>query len=239
MKWPIVHLPPPGYAAAADSNSLTIANSMGSSCTSRANRDVPIVITTTIVSTSISTTTTISDIVTLVTISASTTTSTISTVTTTTDVTNTTRSGAVGPILSCRSDDTYLKLTPVNVNSNLYNYTIHIPNDYPSYRTTGSIRAEFYVGMNVSNIDDFNNEQRTVAKSVLYDAMGNQVLASSELAFFSNEMLLISVNLWQPKDRVEMFDTENEVATKLIVYRFDNGTIRQSDPYILIFKRNE
>ncbi|CAF2104314.1 unnamed protein product [Rotaria magnacalcarata] len=197
---------------------------MGSSCTSRANRDVPIVITTTIVSTSISTTTTISDIVTLVTISASTTTSTISTVTTTTDVTNTTRSGA---------------LTPVNFNSNLYNYTIHIPNDYPSYRTTGSIRVEFYVGMNVSNIDDFNNEQRTVAKSVLYDAMGNQVLASSELAFFSNEMLLISVNLWQPKDRVEMFDTENEVATKLIVYRFDNGTIRQSDPYILIFKRNE
>ncbi|CAM4773304.1 unnamed protein product [Rotaria magnacalcarata] len=100
MKWPIVHLPPPGYAAAADSNSLTIANSMGSSCTSRANRDVPIVITTTIVSTSISTTTTISDIVTLVTISASTTTSTISTVTTTTDVTNTTRSGAVGPYIS-------------------------------------------------------------------------------------------------------------------------------------------
>ncbi|CAF3422941.1 unnamed protein product [Rotaria socialis] len=142
-------------------------------------------------------------------------------------------------ILSCRSNDTYLKLTPANFNSNLYNYTIHIPNDYPSYRTTGPIHVEFYVGMNVSNTGDFNYEQRTVAKSVLYDAMDNQVLASSELAFFSNEMLLISVNLWQPKDRVAMFDNENEVATKLIVYRFDDGTIRQSDPYILIFKRNE
>lgn len=140
---------------------------------------------------------------------------------------------------SCRSNDAYLKLTPINFDPNVYNYTIHIPKNYPFYTPVGPINVEFYVVMNVSNTGVFNYEKQGVAKSVLYDAVGEQVLASSELAYSSNEMLLISIQLWQPKDRVTMFDTENEAITKLIVYQFNDGTVQQSDPYILIFKRNE
>jgi len=137
------------------------------------------------------------------------------------------------------SKDTYLKLIPTNFDPNVYNYTIHIPNNYPFYTPTGSMRVEFYVVMNVSNKDDFNYAKQSIAKSVLYDAVGQQVLASSDLAYSSNEMLLISVQLWQLTDRVPLFDTENEVITKLIIYQFNDGIIQQSDPYILKFKRNE
>jgi len=137
------------------------------------------------------------------------------------------------------SKDTYLKLTPTNFDPNVYNYTIHIPNNYPFYAPTGPMRVEFYVIMNISSTDDFNYEKQSIAKSVLYDAVGGQVLALSDLAYSSNEMLLISVQLWQPKDRVPLFDTDNEVITKLVVYQFNDGTIQQSDPYILTFKRTE
>jgi hypothetical protein len=85
--------------------------------------------------------------------------------------------------------------------------------------------------MTVSNTDDFNYQKQSVAKSVLYDAGGKQVLTSSELAYSSNEMLLISAEL--------SFGMENEITTKLIVYQFEDNIIQQSDPYILTFKRNE
>ncbi len=132
---------------------------------------------------------------------------------------------------SCRSNDTYLKLTPSNFESNVYNYTIHIPNNYPFYTPIGPMNVEFYVFMTVSNTDDFNYQKQSVAKSVLYDAGGKQVLTSSELAYSSNEMLLISAEL--------SFGMENEITTKLIVYQFEDNIIQQSDPYILTFKRNE
>jgi hypothetical protein len=132
---------------------------------------------------------------------------------------------------SCRSNDNYLKLTPTNFNPNSYSYTIHIPKNYPFYTSTGPMRAEFYIKMNVSNPN--------VAKSVLYNAMGNQVLTSSDLAYHSNEMMLMSVGLWQPENRVPMFDTDNEVTTKLIVYQFNGNNRTESNPYILKFQRNE
>ncbi len=140
---------------------------------------------------------------------------------------------------SCRPNDSYLKLTPTSFDPNLYDYTIHIPNDYPFYKPTGPMDVNFYVGMNVSNTNGFNSERQSVAKSVLYNAVGNQVLASTDLAYSSNEMLAISAQLWRPEDRVTIFDTENKVITKLVVYQFNNDVIQQSDPYTLTFKRNE
>jgi hypothetical protein len=139
----------------------------------------------------------------------------------------------------CRPNDSYLKLTPTNFDPNVYNYTIHIPDSYPFYTSAGLMFVNFYVGMNVSNGDDFNYEKRSIAKSVLHDAVGNQVLGASDLAYSSNEMLLISAQLWRPEDRVIMFDTDNTIITKLTVYQFTNGMVQQSDPYTLIFKRNE
>ena len=130
---------------------------------------------------------------------------------------------------SCRSDDTYLKLTPINFNSNVYDYTIDIPSNYPFYTSSGPMHVEFYVLMNVSNTD-FNNGDN-IAKSVLYDADEKEVLALSDISYSSNEMLLISPQL--------SFDANNEAVTKLIVYQFNDGTIRQSYPYILTFKRNQ
>jgi hypothetical protein len=85
--------------------------------------------------------------------------------------------------------------------------------------------------MNATNTDDFNSGKQGVAKSVLYDAVGKQVLALSDLTYSSNEMLLISAQL--------PFDSKNEVATELVVYQFNDGIVRQSDPYILTFKRNK
>jgi hypothetical protein len=99
--------------------------------------------------------------------------------------------------------------------------------------------VEFYVVMNVSTTDDFDYEKRRVAKSVLYDANGKQILTSSELAYSSNEMLLISVRLWQPEDRGTMIENNNQIVTKLVVYQFNSNSIQQSDPYTLTFKRNE
>jgi hypothetical protein len=130
---------------------------------------------------------------------------------------------------SCRSDNAYLKLTPVNFNSNMYDYTIDIPTNYPFYTSTGPMHIDFYVIMNVSNTD-FNNG-KNVAKSVLYDTDRKEVLALSDIAYSSNEMLLISPQL--------SFDAQNEAVTKLIVYQFNDDTVRQSDPYILTFKRNQ
>src|ERR1700734_19885 len=122
--------------------------------------------------------------------------------------------------LKCPSDDTYLKLSPPNFDSNLYKYTIHIPNNYPFYTPTGPMQVNFYVMMNVSTTDNFNS-----AKSILFDASGEQALATTDSAYSSNEMLLISVQLWQPKDQVAIFDTENEITTKLFVYHFDENVI--------------
>ncbi len=132
---------------------------------------------------------------------------------------------------SCRSDNTYLKLMPTNFNPNVYDYTIDIPNNYPFYTPTGPMSVNFYVIMNATNTDDFNSGKQGVAKSVLYDAVGKQVLALSDLTYSSNEMLLISAQL--------PFDSKNEVATELVVYQFNDGIVRQSDPYILTFKRNK
>jgi hypothetical protein len=132
---------------------------------------------------------------------------------------------------SCRSDNAYLKLMPANFNPNVYDYTIDIPSNYPFYTPTGSMLVEFYVIMNTSNTDDFNNRKESIAKSVLYDADRKQVLALTDLAYSSNEMLLISAQL--------SFDTNNEADTKLVVYQFNDGIVRQSDPYILTFKRNK
>ena len=89
------------------------------------------------------------------------------------------------------------------------------------------------------NASDFDYEKRSVAKSVLYDANGKQVLAASDLAYSSNEMLFISAQLWPSTDQVTMFAKDNQIMTKLIVYQFNSNSIQQSDPYILIFKRNE
>ncbi len=83
--------------------------------------------------------------------------------------------------------------------------------------------------MNVSNTNEFNDKKQCVAKSILYNGIGEKVLAMSDLAFSSNEMLLISGEL--------PFDNENEVVTQLIVYQFDDNIFRKSDPYILTFKR--
>lgn len=139
----------------------------------------------------------------------------------------------------CSNDNTYLKLSPPKFDPNVYNYTIHIPNNYPFYTPTGPMQVDFYVIMNVSTTDNFNYEKQSVAKSVLYDAVGKQVLALSDLAYSSNEMLGISVQLWQPENQLTPFDTENEVITRLVVYQFNGDDRQQSDPYILTFKRNE
>lgn len=76
--------------------------------------------------------------------------------------------------------------------------------------------------MNTSKTDNLNDGKRSVAKSVLYNAASKEVLASSDIAYSSNEMLLISAQLSS--------GIRNEVSTELIVYQFNNPIVRQSNP---------
>lgn len=63
--------------------------------------------------------------------------------------------------------------------------------------------------MDVSNTSDFNYEYQGSARSVLSDGTRKQAIASSELAFSSHDMLLLSGELG--------FGIENQLVTQLIV----------------------
>jgi len=137
-----------------------------------------------------------------------------------------------------KSNDGYLKLTPTNFDPNVYNYTMHIPKNYPGYATTGPMTVDFYVVLNLTEIDDSNYDKRSSAICFLVNTFG-KLLAYSDTASYPSDIVLIYAKLWQPTDRVPLFDTEDEVLTKLIVHQTYDGIITKSDPYFLKFKRNE
>jgi hypothetical protein len=74
-------------------------------------------------------------------------------------------------------------------------------------------------------------EYDTADKGVLYDATGERIIASSESAFSSHDMLLLAGDL--------DFGIENEFVTQLIVYQSNNTNQRKSHPYTFTFKRNQ
>lgn len=131
---------------------------------------------------------------------------------------------------TCRSNDSYLQLTPPNFQSNMYNYTIHISNQYPFYTPRGPIHVNFYVYMNVSNPDPMDIKETAIG--YLYDATGEQALGYSELAFSPYDMLLISADLG--------FGIENRFESKLMVYQYDsyNNIKQRSHPYTFTFTRD-
>lgn len=131
-------------------------------------------------------------------------------------------------IESCRTYKSHLELIPTDFQSSVHNYTVHISNDYPYYAPTGPIHIVLYVYMEVYNPD---YEYDTADKGVLYDATGKLIIASSESAFSSHDMLLLAGDL--------DFGNKNEVVTQLIVIQSNNTSQRKSHPYIFIFKRNQ
>ncbi|CAF4701730.1 unnamed protein product [Rotaria sp. Silwood1] len=139
---------------------------------------------------------------------------------------------------SCRLDDpnSYLKLTPPKFDPHIYEYNIYITDKYPFYHRTNPVTAEIFIRMNVSH----GFQDSVIAKSVLYDALGKRILTMTDFAYSSDEMMLMSALLWKPQDRVSGIDTNDQLTTQLVVYRF-NGTMPplSSPPYTIKFRRNQ
>ena len=71
-------------------------------------------------------------------------------------------------------------------------------------------------------------EYDTTDKGVLYDSTDQLIIASSESAFFSHDMLLLAGDL--------DFGIENEFVTQVIVTQSNNTSQQKSHPYTFTFK---
>ena len=87
-----------------------------------------------------------------------------------------------------------------------------------------------FVYMEVPN-QDVTEEYDIADKGVLYDATGQLIIASSELAYSSHDMLLLEGDL--------EFGIDSEVVTRLIVYQFNTTSQQKSHPYSFTFQRDQ
>lgn len=85
-----------------------------------------------------------------------------------------------------------------------------------------------FVYMEVPN-QEVTEQYDIVDKAVLYEGTGQQIIASSELAYSSHDMLLLEGDL--------QFGINSEFETQLIVYQFNTTSQQKSHPYSFTFQR--